>query len=98
MVNTLNTATLCTPHKVNVRPLTADSAEALPQELTEGGVQGRDNDNDWDQIQSLHEGQIAGVTLLTEKVSTLADVTTVMLVYRVERLFDSGLVVALEFH
>jgi len=44
------------------------------------------------------EGQIAGVTLLTEKVSTLADVTTVMLVHRVERLFDSGLVVSLEFH
>ena len=37
MLNTLNTATLCTPHKINVRPLTADSAEALPQELTEGG-------------------------------------------------------------
>ena len=55
MLNTLNTATLCTPHKVNVRPLTADSAEALPQELTEGGVQGRDNDNDWDQIQSLQK-------------------------------------------
>ena len=47
---------------------------------------------------NVFEGQITGVTLLTEEVSTLADVTTVMLVYRVERLFDSGLVVTLEFH
>ena len=53
LFNTLNTATLCTPHKVYVRPLTADSVEALPQELTEGGVRRRDNDNDWDQIRSL---------------------------------------------